>query len=220
MSPSVQATSGATQRPVAVVDIGTGNVGSVINMVRRAGGEAVVATTPDEVERGGGVVLPGVGHWDSAVAMLRQTGVGEAIVTTAQRGTPVLGICLGMQLLLESSEEGRLDGLGLVPGRNVRFDLSQVPTGRHRLKVPHMGWNLVQPSRHDPLLAELDEQSRFYFVHSFHADGIDPGDALLRAWHGYEFVCGIRQGNVTGVQFHPEKSHRFGLQLMTNWLAA
>lgn len=200
---------------VTVVDLDLGNVGSVVNMLRRAGSQATLATTAEEIARAERLVLPGVGHWDTAVAALDSGGVRKALeVAVIDRGVPLLGICLGMQLLLETSEEGSGRGLGWIPGRIQRFRPTKDVNGRP-LKVPHMGWNLVRGRvADDPLSTSLLDASRFYFVHSYHATDVPPEHVLMTATYGEEFTCGVVRDNVRGVQFHPEKSHRYGLRLM------
>lgn len=200
-----------------VVDAGLGNVGSVVNMARRAGSSVVVSDDPETIASAPALIFPGVGHWDGAASRLSASGLDSAMRSAVDRGSPLLGICLGMQLLFKASEEGQQAGLNLVDGRVVRFhhDPAERP-----LKVPHMGWNIVRPTQPDPLTSELGDEPRFYFVHSYHVAEVPPSEQLLTAAYGYEFVCGVRRENVWGVQFHPEKSHRFGMTLIANFFRA
>jgi glutamine amidotransferase len=147
------------------------------------------------------------------MSALQQHGFVDALREATNRGAYVLGICLGMQLLFESSEEGVLPGLGLVPGRVEKFKLAGTP-----LKVPHVGWNIVRPLRDSALFSTSDEQQRFYHVHSYHAVCGDSGDTVAVTQYGYEFACAVQHGKVLGVQFHPEKSHRFGVRLMQRFV--
>ena len=203
---------------VIVVDLGVGNIGSVVNMLRHVGARPSVASTVDGLVGSQRVVLPGVGNWDHAARRLDGEGWREALthVATVER-RPVLGVCLGMQLLLEKSDEGDAPGLGWIPGRVARFDFSG-DDGPAVLRVPHMGWNVVTDASPNPLSPGDEVERRFYFAHSFHAVDIDAEHAVLRAHYGYDFVCGVRRENVWGVQFHPEKSHRFGMQLLSRFM--
>ena len=204
---------------VTVAHLGIGNVGSVANMLRHLGFAARVSSSPDEIAAADKVVLPGVGHWETAVRWLDELGLREPLRDAVSRGVPTLGICLGMQLLLEQSEEGPGAGLGVVPGRIVRFRTTADANGQ-TLRVPHMGWNAVGVTApEDPIASRLEPDSRFYFVHSFHADGVPPANTVLTARYGYDFVCGVRHGNVWGFQFHPEKSHHFGMTLLRAFAA-
>lgn len=198
---------------VSVVDYGLGNLGSVLNMFRRIGVEASTVRTPEEIETSDRVLLPGVGAFDRGTALLHVNGLGEAARTFARSGKPVLGICLGMQLLLDSSEEGTSRGLGLIPGRSVRFESSP------GLRVPHMGWNAIAPTRPDPLLSDVVHENRFYFVHSYHVVPDDPTAVLAHSRYGVDFASMIRLGNVMGAQYHPEKSHAFGMTVLRNFAA-
>lgn len=204
---------------VTVAHLGIGNVGSVVNMLRHLGHAARVSSSPDEIASADKVVLPGVGHWETAVRQMDELGLREPLQDVVSRGVPTLGICLGMQLLLEASEEGPGPGLAFVPGKVVRFR-DTVDGHGQTLRVPHMGWNavsLIAPG--DPVVSRLEPDSRFYFVHSFHAVDVPPENTLLTASYGYDFVCGVRHGNVWGFQFHPEKSHQFGMALMRAFAA-
>jgi glutamine amidotransferase len=200
---------------IHVVDYGAGNIGSVLNMIRRVGGEALPTGDARILSAATKILLPGVGSFDNAVQKLKSQDLIEVLRERAVAGIPFLGICLGMQLLASSSEEGDLPGLNLIPGKVRKFSLDTSQTG---LKVPHMGWNFIRKVKHSRLIAELDEGSRFYFVHSYHYECADAADQLLETDHGYTFTSGVERGNVMGVQFHPEKSHRYGMQLIKNFV--
>ena len=200
---------------ITIIDYGAGNIGSVLNMIRHVGGQAEVARDEAGVMGAGKILLPGVGSFDNAMTRLARLGLVESLKARASAGVPFLGICLGMQLLADTSEEGRLAGLGLIPGhvRRFQFDGEAV-----RLKIPHMGWNRVTPVRAHPLAQGLEDGARFYFVHSYFYDCERDEDILLRSVYGREFTSGVHHGNVMGVQFHPEKSHRYGMQLIRNFV--
>lgn len=200
---------------ITVVDYGAGNIGSVLNMIRHVGGQADVATTPAQVLAARKILLPGVGSFDNAMNRLDRLGMVLPLRTQADAGIPMLGICLGMQLMANGSEEGSLPGLGLIAGRVRRFNFED---HEGNLKVPHMGWNGVSPVRQHGLCQGLEVGARFYFVHSFYFECEDSDDMLFRATYGHDFAAGVQRRNVMGVQFHPEKSHRYGMQLIRNFL--
>lgn len=206
---------------VSIVDYGVGNINSVANMLRRAGADVRFARTPDEVLAAPRVVLPGVGAFDSCRRNLAAIpGLVEAILEFASTGRPMLGICVGMQMLGTSSEEGSLPGLGIIPGKVRRFSFGAAGE-QTTMKVPHMGWSSVNADSSHPLFAEgLAELNRFYFVHSYYFEAEDPADVAAWCDYGLKFAASIRKGNVFGAQFHPEKSHRFGLQMFKNFIAA
>jgi glutamine amidotransferase len=161
------------------------------------------------------ILLPGVGSFDNAMHKLEQLELVHPLRESAAAGVPLFGICLGMQLLSDGSEEGKLPGLGLISGRVRRF---RFDTEQSSLKIPHMGWNQVKTSKIHPLADGLESGGRFYFVHSYHYECEDPTDELFKTHYGYDFTSGVHRGNVMGVQFHPEKSHRFGMQLFKNFI--
>jgi glutamine amidotransferase len=201
---------------ITVIDYDAGNVGSVVNICRKAGGKATISADPREIAKADKLILPGVGHFGRAMERLRKNGLVDAMnEAVLERRRPVLGICLGMQLLSRHSEEGDAEGLGWIDARTVRFR----PEPGSDLKVPHMGWNAVKIANDDPLLAGLPEEPRFYFVHSFYVDAANGADVMLRTVHGRPFVSAVRHGNIRGTQFHPEKSHRYGLTLIRNFVA-
>ncbi|MCA3237627.1 MAG: imidazole glycerol phosphate synthase subunit HisH [Curvibacter sp.] len=200
---------------MVVIDYGAGNIGSVLNMIRYVGGQADVARDAAGVLGANKILLPGVGSFDNAMTRLAGLGMVEPLKARAGAGVPLLGICLGMQLLADASEEGRMAGLGLIPGHVRRF---QFDGETAKLKIPHMGWNRVTPVRAHPLAQGLEDGARFYFVHSYFYDCERDEDILLRSVYGCEFTSGVQRGNVMGVQFHPEKSHRYGMQLIRNFV--
>ena len=199
---------------VGILDYGIGNVGSIQNMLKKAGSTGVIVRTAEELAACDKLILPGVGAFDDGMERLDASGMRGALDTAVAKGKPVLGICLGMQMLGLSSEEGKCSGLGYIPFRNVRFQLSETP----ELKVPHMGWDFVTlPDPGDALVQNLPDQPRYYFVHSFYAQCERDADALMVCDYGIPFVAAVHRGNVRGTQFHPEKSHRFGMALLRNF---
>jgi glutamine amidotransferase len=199
---------------ITLIDYGIGNVGSVANMIRHCGGRSTIVSSPDEIAAASRLMLPGIGHFDAGMQALKATGIDAAIrEAVCTRGASILGICLGMQLLLDGSEEGDVPGLGLVPGFNRRL------TGEG-IRIPHMGWTVVHPARETPLFDMSGDERRFYFVHSYHAECADANDVAGVSEYGQPFTSALVRGNVMGVQFHPEKSHRFGIQLFRRLLAS
>ncbi len=200
---------------ITIIDYGAGNIGSVLNMIRHVGGVADVARDPAGVLAARKILLPGVGSFDNAMSRLAALDLVAPLKARANEGIPFLGICLGMQLLADGSEEGSMAGLGLIPGRVRRF---QFGSEHSTLKIPHMGWNRVTPVAPHPLAVGLEDHARFYFVHSYYYDCENPGHALFRSTYGQDFTSGVQRDNVAGVQFHPEKSHRYGMQLIKNFV--
>jgi glutamine amidotransferase len=202
---------------LVIVNSGVGNVRSVANMLRRVGVAAAIADDPQAIDAADALILPGVGSFDAAMRRFRSGGIGEALDRKARAGrAPILGICLGMQLMCERSDEGSERGFGWIRGEMRRFQPSD--GGDQRIRVPHMGWNLVRAPADAPLYAKLGSEPRFYFDHSYYFLPRDDRTEVAWAHHGIEFAAGIRQGALFGVQFHPEKSHRFGLQLLGNFV--
>ena len=198
---------------ITIVDYAMGNLGSISNMLKKVGAVSEITCDPARIAGAEKLILPGVGAFDAGMRNLRDSGFVPALSRRVlEDRVPVLGICLGMQLMTDGSEEGTEPGLSWVPAHALRFKPSDPA-----LKVPHMGWNRVQPNRPDPLLHELADDVRFYFVHSYYVSCADPSHVLLNANYGERFDAAFRCGNIWGVQFHPEKSHRFGMQLLRNF---
>lgn len=206
----------AESAKVAIIDYGSGNIGSIVNIFRKAGAVAVLSADPGELRRASHLVLPGVGAFDTCMRNLRQSGLIPLLEERVlQKGTPLLGICVGMQMLSRGSEEGTEPGLGWIAAVTRKF---VAPPGT-TLRIPHMGWNAVRPARPVPLFAGLEEGARFYFVHSYHVQCDDPADVVGTTDYGGAFTAAARRGNIAGVQFHPEKSHKFGVRLIGNFVA-
>lgn len=181
-------------------------------MFRRIGAKASIASDQDEVRRAEKLLLPGVGAFDTAMAKINSSGLAEILDRKVRvEGVPILGICLGMQLLTRGSEEGELPGFGWVAAAAHRFPASQ------KIKVPHMGWNVVAPSNTCSLIRDLPEESRFYFVHSYYVKVDNSENSILKATHGVTFDAAIHHKNIYGAQFHPEKSHKFGMRILDNF---
>ena len=205
---------------IGIVDYNMGNLASVINAFKKIGADAVLESDPSKLGRYDKLILPGVGAFGDAMTHLKSNGMDEAVKTFAASGKPLLGICLGMQLLFESSEEfGTTKGLGLIPGKVVAFDEGKFD---HPQKVPHMGWNELFQTNVGanpcgcPLFEDLPSEFYLYFVHSFHAV-CDDRYAIGKTHYGYEFVSAVQNGNIFGIQPHPEKSHENGLKIIENF---
>lgn len=201
---------------IVIVDYKTANLGSIVNMFKRIGVAARVAEKPAELDGATHILLPGIGHFDTCARNLRQLGFADALEPLVyEHRLPLLGICVGAQLLTRGSEEGTEPGLGWIDADTRRFPAIDRPD----YKVPHMGWNLAEPPATHPLFAGFEGTARFYFVHSYFMSCDNPSTVLSRTTHGVEFASGITRDNIAGVQFHPEKSHRFGMQLLRNFAA-
>lgn len=202
---------------LAIVDYGTGNLGSILNMLRKLGVQATLTSNPLEIQRAEKLILPGVGAFDNMMAGLSRLGVIEILnERVLQRKVPILGICLGMQVFTSGSEEGALPGLGWLRGFTRRF--SYGPELKH-LKIPHMGWNQARARKDSALFRGFAEIPRFYFVHSYYVACENQEDVLSMSDYGSEFTSAVERDNIFGVQFHPEKSHKFGLKVLNNFVS-
>jgi imidazole glycerol-phosphate synthase subunit HisH len=202
---------------IVIIDYGMGNTASILNMIRRMGGDATISSDRILISEATALILPGVGSFDNAIDKLHASNLVSIIKQRVlDDKIPFLGICLGMHLLFDSSEEGSLLGLGLIPGIVKRFDFEQL--NDKTLKIPHMGWNIVYPKTDNSLFSGLESELRFYFVHSYHVVCDNPIHEIATSVYGYRFTCGVQKDNIYAVQFHPEKSHKFGMQMFKNFL--
>lgn len=202
---------------ITIVDYGLGNVQAIANIYKRLDIPVALAKTGVELRDATHLILPGVGAFDWAMARLDESGMRGALDELVLQGCrPVLGICVGMQMMAQFSEEGCASGLGWFDAGVKLFDDARFTGLTH---LPHMGWNDIEPVATDGLLNELGNASRFYFLHSYYFAPNDPADVLAWADYGGRFACTVRKGNIHGVQFHPEKSHAWGIQLLKNFAA-
>jgi glutamine amidotransferase len=206
---------------ITVIDYGMGNLGSVLNMLKKVGASARSSSEPDVLMNSEALVLPGVGAFDAGMENLAKRGLVEILndlVLVQKR--PILGICLGVQLFTNRSDEGILPGLGWIDAEAYKFSFSEQS---NPLRVPHMGWNEVTPEYSQPILPPISANAaarpyRFYFVHSYYLKCNRKGDILAKTQYGFDFTSAVLKDNILGVQFHPEKSHRFGMTLIKNFL--
>jgi glutamine amidotransferase len=196
---------------IGIVDIGIGNTRSISNVLNREGISNEIIYKPDDLSGVDKMILPGVGSFDPAVRGLQSSGFRDRILEKVSQGTHLLGICVGAQLLYQTSEEGDLEGLGLINGTVLKFQESDV------YKVPHMGWNTVTIQRNIPLIQNLDLGERFYFAHSYFIQNESNDNSIAKTIYNVEFDAIVNKDNVSGVQFHPEKSHSQGIKLLLNF---
>ena len=205
---------------IVILDYRMGNAGSVRNMCNRLGIAATVSRDPDVIASADKLILPGVGHFSRCIEGIDALGL-RALLTrhVIDEGKPILGVCMGMQVMMQGSEEGPGEGLGWIQGWTRKIQVDADARGRMP-KVPHMGWGYVQPAKPHPLTANLPADPRFYFVHSYAVDCTDDQDVLLRSHYaGHAFVSAFARGNIAGVQFHVEKSHIFGMRMLASFAA-
>ena len=198
---------------IAILDYGLGNLGSISNMLKVIGEKSRITNNLDTIRNADGIILPGVGAFDAGMNKLNESGLAAVVKEEASKGKPILGICLGMQLLGNRSEEGTLQGLSLIPFECKRFSFED-----KSLKIPHMGWDIVDFKKQHPILEGLNGQQRYYFVHSYYAVCEKPENILMTCDYGVEFTCAVVKDNIIGLQFHPEKSHDFGLAILSNFV--
>ena len=200
---------------ICLIDYGVGNINAFLNIYKKLNIEAAKASTPEDIQKATKLILPGVGAFDDAMTRLNESGMRDELEKAVNvNRIPVVGICVGMQMLAESSEEGRLPGLGWIKGKVKRFDPSTI---QYVTKFPHMGWNDVNPVRSNSLLGEPGGVGRFYFLHSYYFECQNPADVLATSEYGHEFASAINHENIYGIQCHPEKSHHFGIELLHNF---
>lgn len=197
---------------ITIIDYGLGNLVSVKNMLKKLGAESIITDKVSDIEKAKKMILPGVGAFDNGMTLIRQKGLQDILNKKAtEEKIPVLGICLGMQLLTKSSEEGIEKGLGWVDAQTIKFNFPD-----KSLKIPHMGWSYIDVKKENALIRKEDKH-RFYFVHSYYVKCNDANDVVASCNYGNEFTCMFNHGNIYGAQFHPEKSLKFGMELLNNF---
>lgn len=199
---------------LTIVDYGLGNNVSVLNMIHRVGGQAKISDKQDDILNASKLILPGVGSFDHGVEQLHARELFSVIQQAVEQGTPILGICLGMQLLAKRSDEGEREGFGFINAEFKRFSF----VDNHVLKIPHVGWSHIEVKRDNPFFNISSEKERFYFTHSYHAVDVKESEIIAVVDYGYYFPVVYGRNNILGVQFHPEKSHRFGMAFFKRFL--
>lgn len=200
---------------IAIIDYGLGNLGSIYNLIKKIGCDVEVTNDLGNIYKADKLILPGVGNFDAGIRNIREMGLEEILSQKVLiEKCPILGICLGMQLFMENSEEGNQKGLGWIDGDVIKFNFEK----QSNYKIPHMGWNTVAVKKKTLLENNFEQEMRFYFVHSYYAKPIKEENIMLTTQYGIEFASGVCKDNIFGVQFHPEKSHRFGKQLLENFV--
>lgn len=199
---------------ITIINYGLGNLGSIRNMLKKIGYDSVIINNPDELKVATKIILPGVGSFDTGMKNLLERGWIETLnQKVLEEKVPVLGICLGMQLMCRGSEEGKLKGLNWIEADVRKFHFEE-----RALKVPHMGWNFCEPVKKSKLLQDNLSERRYYFVHSYYVNNYDHNDVMLETVYGFKFTSAFERNNIIGMQFHPEKSHKFGLIILKNFI--
>lgn len=200
---------------ITIIDYGLGNIRAFVNVYDRLNIKTKIAHSADEIKGATKIILPGVGAFDYAMSQLNSSGMRNELEHQVMNNKiPVIGICVGMQMLAKSSEEGILPGLGWIDGSVKLFDVSKIP---YKTQLPHMGWNTIEPTNNNSLINGFNNQSRFYFLHSYYFVCNKPADIISKTEYGIKYASAINSGNIYGIQFHPEKSHSNGVQLLHNF---
>ncbi|MEO9023064.1 MAG: imidazole glycerol phosphate synthase subunit HisH [Ginsengibacter sp.] len=202
---------------ISIIDYGAGNLGSIANMLRKLGNPGIITSSADDIAKADKLILPGVGNFDYGMSKLQQSGLIEVLNDKVLNDKiPVLGICLGAQLMTKKSEEGKLPGLGWFDAEVKKFSF---PADQINLRIPHMGWNYVTVQKQTLLTKDLPEESKYYFVHSYYIHANTPEDVMLTTNYYNDFASALNHDNIYALQFHPEKSHKYGLKIFQNFLS-
>ena len=197
---------------ILILDLNLGNLGSIQNMLKKIGFKSIISNNKKDLEEAKKIILPGVGSFDKGMQSLENLKIKNILRDKVlNQKIPLLGICLGMQLLLQKSEEGKKKGLGFIQGKVIKFS-------NIKLKVPHMGWNQVTITKNTSLTKDINSKFRFYFVHSYHVELKNSSETIMSTDYGKDFISGLQSENIMGVQFHPEKSHKYGMQILKNFV--
>jgi glutamine amidotransferase len=200
---------------ISIIDYGLGNLKALANIYKRLNIDVEFVKTVEQLKSAEKIILPGVGAFDHAMGQLNRSGMREKLDELVLiKKVPVIGICVGMQMLAKRSDEGKLEGLSWIDADIIKFDLNLI---NQKPKLPHMGWNDVNPIGNNPLFHNLDTNSIFYFLHSYYFSCNNPNDEIAKSDYGLDFTCAVNHNNIFGVQFHPEKSHQYGIQLLKNF---
>lgn len=200
---------------ITIIDYGSGNIKAIANIYEKLNIDYIIAKTPEQVVGAKKIFLPGVGAFDETISKLDSTGFRKVLdIEVLQNKVPIIGICVGMQILAESSEEGTLNGLGYIKGKVKKIDAALL---KQKPKLPHLGWNSIEINRHNELLNKIDPEFGFYFLHSYFFECTDKNDVLTTTTYGKPFASAVNHENVYGIQFHPEKSHHNGITLLHNF---
>lgn len=203
---------------IVIVDYKMGNLGSILNALKKVGVQSVISSDISDIQKADKLILPGVGAFDNGMKNIKELGLIPVLnQKVLEQKTPILGICLGMQLFTKESEEGCLKGLGWIDARTKKFKFDQP---LEYLKIPHMGWNTVRIKKDSYTFRNMYEEPRFYFVHSYHVVCKNEADILTTTQYGFEFISSFHKDNIVGMQFHPEKSHKFGLKILKDFAEA
>jgi glutamine amidotransferase len=202
---------------ISIIDYGAGNLGSIANMLRKLGEPAIITSKPEDIKKAEKLILPGVGNFDYGMSKLQKSGLIEILnLKVLEEKIPILGICLGAQLMTKKSEEGNTPGLGWFDAEVKKFSFPKEQTD---LRVPHMGWNYVCVKKETPLSKDLPAEPKYYFVHSYYLQANNPEDIFMTTNYGNDFVSALNHNNTFALQFHPEKSHKYGLKIFQNFLS-
>jgi len=198
---------------ITIVDFGIGNLGSIQNMIKKIGYRAIISRNPEEITNAEKIILPGVGSFDVGMKKIEEHSLKDILEEYRKSGKFILGICLGMQLMTKGSDEGQMPGLGWINAKVKKFSFED-----KSLKIPHMGWNLINQKKKSAIFNEFSKEIRAYFVHSYYVECYQNSDVLSGTTYGHEFVSAYEHENIIGMQFHPEKSHKYGMKLLKNFI--